>query len=274
MPIAGRILNQYSLLEYPDNTYTYVRTDSTNCVVNNAHEGGAYYDGSGHVCLRGSGATGWDDATTYKFLVGHVFGHRMADVNGGPLNSGFDNDDAPGPCRCIDFTAYGGNTHCMGSRDPIEAAESEGFADFFSTAVFNNRSESETKIFSYPQETYFCFLSGGKGYLNIDWDPPHVFPASLDESGSNCNTFMTYVCDPGEADLGVELDWLRLTWELWTTGNEFSMDQISDIWEDTSGGNWDDLLATVESQWEASDPDKVNVFNNKSIQSGVNHYSD
>jgi hypothetical protein len=276
MPIACRILNYYSTFAYPDYTHTYVRTDSSHCFVSNAYEGGAYYAGAGHVCLRGSGATGWDDATTYKFLVGHVLGHRLADANSGPLNSTYGHEDASGVCKCSYGITHGGTNHCMTSREPIFAAESEGYAHFFSSTVFNSRNTEPTEYMQY-QDSFTCGIEEGvRGMALGPYTPPVALPAGFRDSETQCDSWMensNMDCDPGPADKGVELDWMHFLWELWTTDNEYTVADINSIWQDTTDGHWDGLNATVVDLWSVSDPGKVDRFVEIGDQAGVNHYA-
>lgn len=263
MPIAGRILNIYSTLEYPDSTYTYIRTDDDHC----ASSGGAYYiPGTPNVCVLGQGAGGWEDATTWKYIPAHEIGHRLADANDGPSGAGYNHSGAPSLCNCDHIEDYGSDAHCLGSREPSCPAQGEGFGHFFASAVFNSRVENDGK-YVYPKEAWT--LSGD---LWIAMDPPTAWNAYITDSTLYYDRWMETYCDPGAANKGVELDWMRFFWEIWTTGDDkFSMDQISDVWEDTATCYWDDLLSTVSTQW-GNPSNKRTLFISKGNQAGVDHY--
>ncbi|MBN2803371.1 MAG: hypothetical protein JXR91_09775 [Deltaproteobacteria bacterium] len=266
MPIAGRVLSLYSTLAYPQYTTTYVRTDANTC----GSDGGAFYlDGTGHICILDSGG-GWIDATTWKFIFGHEMGHRVSDANDGPLGGGYNIDPRISSlCQCSYVDNFGGDAHCMQSREAAQSAQSEGFAHFFSTAIFNDRSENNG-VYVYPKES---LKASSLGYLIID--PPTAFDAYL-KSGSDNNQWMEHKCNPGDVDQGVELDWLHFYFELWTSGaNEWSIDEMFDIWSDTTGNyGWNNgsngIMDIVNSQM-GSGSDKRNLFYNTGIASGVDH---
>jgi hypothetical protein len=139
MPIAGRILEKYSTLSMPSGTDTYIHTDSYHC-----GGGGAYYQGSGEICVLGEQSLSWSDVTTWKFIVAHEIGHRVADANGAPLGGDYSHSGAPYQCRC-DYVTHGSQLHCLMSREEGETAQAEGFAHFFAAATFNNRTEDDLR---------------------------------------------------------------------------------------------------------------------------------
>jgi hypothetical protein len=261
MPIAGRVLGLYSTLDYPTNTKTHVRTDSETCGVS----GGAWTDGS-HVCLLGSGAPGWEDVTTWKYIAGHEFGHRVANANGWTAVGGYiDKNLLPNKCKCSHVT-YGSQAHCLQSREYIKHGAQEGFGHLFASALYNSRVENDGK-YVYCKEAFDLL-----GDLWVIMDPPRGWNAFQVLPESFSDRWMEKYCSNGMANRGVELDWLRFFYEMWTSGDyKFSISELLDVWADTSSPYyWNSLLDTVEDQ-HGSGTSKYWLFYNKGQQAGVDN---
>ena len=270
MPIIGHMLNTYYLYAMPSNFYTVFRTDIDACEFD-----GAYYSGSGHICVVENGNIySWGDMTTWKFAIAHEFGHRIADATDGPYPDGYEEDtDTEEPdekCTCDHIGGYGSDLHCLQSREKAVTAQGEGFAHFVATAAMNARVENDGR-FVYPKPEFI--YSGGWTTTG----PPSPTNAYQVLPESNSDRWMEKYCPPGDISRGVELDWLRFYYEIWTTGTyKFSTQDIVDVWDDVTDDEfgWDNnagsILPTVEAQWGAG-TSKTNLFEDKGLQAGVDH---
>jgi hypothetical protein len=86
---------------------------------------------------------------------------------------------------------------------------------------------------------------------------------------------MEHNCDPGDVANGIELDWLRFYYEIWTSGGDkFNVGEILDVWDEAGDYGWNNmsnsLLPTVEDIWGKDDP-KTTLFKNKAARTGVKH---
>jgi hypothetical protein len=263
MPIAGRVLRNYATLDYPSSTDTYIRTDPATC----GTSGGAFYNWNGRICVLASGG-GWGDATTWKFITGHEIGHRVSDRNDGPMSASYGHSDAPYMCRCDHIYTYGSSVHCMTSREPAHAAQSEGFANFFSAAVFNNRTENNG-VYVYPKNALIKMGGVWKTVL-----PPNTYYPWQAIPESNYDRWMEKYCDPGDVAKGVELDWMKFFYELWTTGtNKLSIDEMLKVWDaDPTDYGWDNIPgAILDKANSVLGSGEYDLFEQKGAQAGVNH---
>ncbi len=268
MPIAGRVLGLYNTLDYPTDTKTHVRTDHDTC----GTSGGAWSSGS-HVCLDGDNED-WEDVTTWKYIVGHELGHRVAYANGWTADSNYINkDDYLGLCKC-EHTSYGSPAHCLQSREYIRHGAQEGFAHFFATAVFNNRTENNGK-YVYCKESWV-----GDGESFTSYDPPRVVNAYQVTPETYYDRWMEKYCSVlyegedlvGMANRGTESDWLHFLYEMWTTGDyKFSVSELLEVWAETSYYKyWNDLVDTVGDLYGNPSNERT-LFVTKGDQAGVDH---
>ncbi len=266
MPLSRRVLAVYTKLDYPLNTLTYIRTDNTHC----DSSGGAFYQsGTNNICLQGQDADGWEDITKWKFIFGHEMGHRVADANGGPDCYGY-TEQTPvatqSHCTCDHVDDYGSDLHCMGSREKIGTAQCEGFAHFFSAAVFND-NDNMYGILGYPKEAW---VFTGENYY-VDTTPPVAFNAV------SYKRWMENECDPGNADKGTEHDWMSYFWNVWADGSyESTIDEINDVFDNadssTYGIKWTDMMDSVEDKYDYGTGDYYQWLNNGD-SAGVDHES-
>jgi hypothetical protein len=271
MPIAGRVLGHYNTLAYPTGTKTFVRTDSATC----ATSGGAWTDGS-HICVEGDNPT-WEDVTTWKYIVGHEFGHRIANVNGWTAVGGYLEKDVdwPGLCSC-NHVSYGSQWHCLQSRELGKHGEQEGFGHFIATALYNSRVENDGK-YVYCKESWM-----GDGESFTPYPPPRVLNAYQVTPENYYDRWMEKYCssfveeqdgDPvGMANRGVESDWLHFFYEMWTTGTyKFEAAELLNVWDETGSPYlWDDLVDTVGVEY-GNPSNERSLFISKGDQTGVNH---
>jgi len=170
-------------------------------------------------------------------------------------------------CKCS-YVNYGSQTHCLQSREYIHAAATDGFADFFATALFNSRVEDDGVFVNYKEN---WILNVTETWQVVD--PPTAWNAYQVAPGYAYDRWMEKYCSDDMTNKGVGLDWLHFMYEMWTTGdNKFSVAELADVWADTAGTTkaWSELLATVGTQWGAGS-DEYWLFYNKGGQAGVRH---
>jgi hypothetical protein len=268
MPIVGRILRYYSTYSMPSGHTIKMHTDADNC--NDPAGGGAYMIGY-DVCL----APGqWEDPTAHKYIVTHEIGHSVQKkiiqyaISNDQYTAG---DASSSQTRCLcTHVSTGEPSHCLGSRETIEAANKEGFAHFFATMVFNNRTE-DNGMYVYPKEAY--------DWTGSSWTvktPPVAWKAYRGANERTTDRWMEKNCNPGAEDMGVESDWLRFNYELWTTGaDKYNADEILSVhdraYNEYGGWYWDYQEASARDLY---DDDKEDLYIDKGEQLGVDHHSD
>ncbi len=214
--------------------------------------------------------SGGNTTSVKKFVAGHEIGHavgdRLADLHG----SNYTSYQPTTLCSCdhIDTdTTTDGCQHCLQSREYIRAGESEGWAHYFSTVVFNNRS-SQDGWFGYYKDINYAAPA-------TDCTSP---PCPIDVTDDK--TWMEDQCSDGYADRGVEWDWLAFFWGLWTEDatNRYTMNQIALVWDevhdvDTESNHnelwrWEDLVQAADNLYTGY---KFEEFEEQGGNSGVDH---
>lgn len=260
LPILGRILYLYNTMEYPSGTTTAVRTDATGgCTIGK-------YIGNGRVCVA-SDFEG-EDETTWKFITAHEVGHRQADATGGPMDGSYDAPVSQTLCKCdhVSGTDPMIRYHCLQSREYINTAETEGWAQFYATRLFNNQQEGHGTFVYYKQ-----------AWINLGfWEvaqPPVAFNAYYN------GTWMEDRCLAD--DRGVELDWLNFFWNVHTAPEgsvaRLSVDELTNVWAAAGyQGRWDEelfpaLLSALPGDESSDNYLKRWNFYAKGIYAGVVH---
>lgn len=272
MAIAGRIVQNYSTYGMRPGNTIRIHTDAVNCRLGG---GGGAYAYRNNVCL----APGeWDDPSDYKYIVGHEIGHSVLweVVQEVPTNGMYDFNASSSQTRCLcNHVSTGVKSHCLGSRELIEAAIYEGHGHFFATMLFNNRTE-DNGTYVYPKEAW--------DWIDGQWDtdsPPVKWKAYRSNNSEQVtDRWMEKNCNPGTEDRGVEADWLRFNYELWTTGsdNYSSTDimSVSDRTYNTYGGwkwNYHKQAATDFASQGVFSQDKADLYREKGEEMGVDHFS-
>lgn len=208
---------------------------------------------------------GGDDTAVKKFVasheIGHAVGDRLADMHGSSYG-------ASKPYSLCSCNHIGGScSHCLQSREYIRDAENEGWAHFFSTAVFNNRT-SANGWFGYYKDINYA-------YPESDCTTQ---PCEIDVTDDR--KWMETYCSTGSDDMGVEWDWLTFFWGLWTEDAtyRYSMTEIANVWDevhDVEAGDpeyedwyWDDLVQAADNLYSDS---KRQEFEDQGTYSGVDH---
>jgi hypothetical protein len=229
MPVVGLLLKNATLSNLPQNTTVYVSTWDGLCT-------GTYYQHNGtRICLLD---TAYDTSTNHKFIIAHEFGHFGAWHQGGPMNGAYFSDGPEADCSCSHLQGsdmY--RWHCLQSKEYIGTAAVEGYAHFISSMTFNYQSASNCSFTYYKNQRENGVITVAPFAVsciqNVRWMDTH--------------------CDPGNANLGTERDWLVFLWNLWTYGDSashFSSAEVGNIYSNTSpygelGERWNDLTSTV-----------------------------
>ena len=272
MPVAAHLVNSYSQFGFPDTLSTRVRTDIDVCT-----GGGAYTESMTKVCVTGgSQGTGyeWEDCTTWKYTISHEFGHAVANAltNTSLFAGGYDHPVNEAMCKCDHIGDYGPHYHCLQSREFVHTAQSEGFANFFSAAMMNARNENDgIYVHCKPAWKYL-----GGAWRN-DVMPPNAWWAFQIQPEVNTDRWMQKYCYTGDNPEGVELDWLRFFYEIWTSGSsKFSINEMSNVWNSVTDPyyGWENqpgsLKQSCSGLWSEEDP-KCILFRAKAVQAGVNN---
>lgn len=162
---------------------------------------GTIYDHGGEWTIRVTG-----NGYRSKFTVAHEYGHVVSLFN--QFTVDYDEFDycynSASPCQ-----------HTVTSKEYQHIAASEGFGNFFSTALWNNYAQPSTRFFGQPT---------GPNTGNV-WN------AEVGAAGQEDRYYETNGCSPFcTAGVGVELDWMRAFWDFYTdTGSHPSILDIADV---------------------------------------------
>lgn len=271
MPIAGRIVANYSTFAYPDGATIAVNTNKAKC----PHDG-AYTLSYDQVCVVADSSYAWGDCTRWKYTIAHEFGHAIADRHAGSNLFGgtYSHDVSEPKCRCDHIANYGSTTsHCLQSREYAQPAQAEGFANFVSSAVFNARVENDG-VYVHAKPIW----KKVNGVWRNDIMPPNAWLAY--PANTLYDRWMENQCDPGDQALGVELDWMHFFYETWTTGNDYKLTirQLTNIWNDVTDpeSGWDNATNKIgirkacENRWGEEHPKSV-IFRDAAEVAGVDH---
>ncbi len=155
----------------------------------------------GNSCANGGTAYIQPASNEKKFLVGHELGHVLVHLwlddhvpTSYSVNSGgsFCETDA-------------GMAHALHSKEHQSAAFNEGFAQVYSTAVWNLNSQTDG-WFHYYKDTY---KDGAVTEVDVENGPTGGVTAYLETR-----------CTGSDAGYGVELDWQRAFWDYLTNDGE------------------------------------------------------
>ncbi|MDJ0763444.1 MAG: hypothetical protein QNJ97_10685 [Myxococcota bacterium] len=212
--IAGQVMRRHTEINLGliSNTYLFVYGgDEVEFDGRCGGSGSVDYYG---IEIRNEGA----DRSRKKFQAVHEFGHAIGDAYADfyDIHSGSAYHDRPLLCYCT------GTTHCLQSREYIAHAQSEGFAHFISSAVFNKRNTTDQNGFF----GYYKPINYPPGRIDCTDD---VCPVDLTQFERWWHTW----CDTSWNDRGVEWDWLVFFWNLWTAddSSRYSITDILDVWE-------------------------------------------
>lgn len=162
----------------------------------------------------------------WKFVVAHEIGHKIQQRAMGIPNSEFERvQGVAAECSCGHIT--GTNTlHCLQSLEHWNAAQAEGYAQFFASRVWNQAAGSDC-TFRYYKEFFndVCMPgaedgcvagAGGVGFIS---KPPVPVSCVLPTRWRNNKCFGAGVV-PGDVvtDYGTEFDWMGFYYGMNTQG--------------------------------------------------------
>jgi hypothetical protein len=179
----------------------------------------------------------------WKFVIAHEIGHKIQQRTMGVLRSEFERVvGAAAECSCGHIA--GANTlHCLQSLEHWNAAQAEGFGQFFASRVWNDASGSAC-TFRYYKEFFndVCMPGaedgcvagpGGVGFIS---KPPVPVSCVLPTRWRNNKCFGPGVV-PGDVvtDYGTEFDWMGFYYRLNTQGaaERATMRDIFDVYRYT-----------------------------------------
>lgn len=218
---------------------------------------------------------GWDPAYGYnyqsKWIIAHELGHAVEERLIGEYLGSSDYSDNPSEttCRCDSYISGADGQHCLQSREVVQAAIGEGWAQFFAASLFNNPAGS-TAWFGYYKKS----LSFTNPNVNDPILPPRgvsVIPTSEYRWMETRNCVGT--------DKGVEVDWMGFWYYVHNkTSNKYSFDEIEDVYEQMCNGTcvldtadkptWSKLRTAAETLYSGS---KESHFVDNGVEYGVNH---
>jgi hypothetical protein len=158
----------------------------------------------------------------YKYELAHEIGHAISHINYGPLGENYEADESHAlmPDQSIDpnfkcsnwdpvtQTALS-NSWNWGSREFIETAAGEGFAEFFAAALYNNRNSS-SPTFAKSRTSLLPDASGNY----------------IQHTDSTCQPPITF------EHLGSAQDWLFFFWGIYSAqSNAFDINEITELWK-------------------------------------------
>jgi hypothetical protein len=143
-------------------------------------------------------------------------------------------------CRCDTVEAANGR-HCLNSVERGGAAQGEGFAQFFSSKVWNAPDESACSFVYYkefpleqcPPGNDCTPLPAGYGAFTVSARPP------IAVSCKNAYEWRNHYCGMNQfADFGTELDWMGFLWSTHTASSDkLASGEIFKVYRVACSGN-------------------------------------
>lgn len=203
-----------------------------------------------------------------KFTTVHELGHRMTHlrVGSGPFGycDGVDND-----ALCPESA---GN-HSMGSEELADCAFTEALAHFYAADVWNSHSEFDGN-FQYYKEEF------GSDLPAVDLEAPTGADRSMPLVGGSAPFPAPFIDQCGSpsslANHGVEVDWLRVLWDVHTNTNNGTppsfttmMDWMHDAW--ITDYPWDNAYTELDYESSAYPGSLEDNWNAAKIWYSINH---
>lgn len=217
----------------------------------------------------------WPDGSMWKFVVAHEAGHQVADLGIGTQMGGLYTFECPANTVCegriserpqdqmrlvdppfVDSTAplcgcqhveASNAVHCLQSVERSGKAQSEGFAQFFSSRVWNQQDSLECTFVYYKEflDEVACDPSEDREVCQPfpEGDPNAALYRRLPPLEVSCNTPYRWrntncgAADPmvddleNVADFGTELDWMGFLYNLNSVGPAETRSPMTDIWK-------------------------------------------
>jgi hypothetical protein len=150
--------------------------------------------------------------TWSKFVIGHEFGHVAQGLGTGVFSTDYAETAAQALCRC-DNVKDGNQIHCLQSREHIGPSQAEGFAQLYSSRLFNDPAGADC-WFGYYKE-----FTDSSGAVH---DPPYPV---------NCKQQVKWMENQCLAsNRGVEYDWLEFYYDI-NTAPAAEKTILPDLWQ-------------------------------------------
>lgn len=274
-PAARRTL--VSLYEQQASPPPFSAIYNTRCDVTKNGGHSTLSNGDSRICLPFL-AAGW------KNILAHEFGHAQCRTwdwvaHGIPDpdsdNSGYTTHDPNVPllCQCEHaWNTVDDEGHCLQSREYTHVGISEGWAHFIALATYNNRDDVDSTGMAEGYFGYYGALCLGVNPITQDCI---TNPAPNPVHAADPVQWMESNCDPGDADRGVEGDWLKFFYYLWADKQSglplrFEIAEFGEILHGANGQRWDQVRDYVDIAYFAN-PAKAMRFEQTGFDNGVDH---
>jgi len=196
--------------------------------------------------------------------MAHEMGHAIAGARDGDLlRGGCDEDDSACPS---DPSQSSSMSHAMGSREKQGCAFQEAFGHFYAADVFNSHRH-ENCVFRY-YKNYEQNADFGKPTVDCEAsNDAHNFGV-VDGPDTPSSVYrVAYMenkpCSSPFTRRGVEVDWMRVLWDVHTNGEGVSFTKMLNWMADAIDG-WDDDIfgelnrtandagGTLKTNWNAT----------------------
>ncbi len=237
-PIVGRMLSITSTLDITSNTTFHM----VGCTTGSAFSGdnNTYY-----MYIPGS-----TDHSREKFRVAHEIGHAIGDLGNPRIRWGDNLTHSSQFCLCMN-----GGTRCLQSWESIRLAQTEGFAHFISTVLYNSRNSNG--YFGSYRNTRFPNATNPSDIWSMPFcDQPTLICTAPWSVNTNYNIrWMENNCSTDMVNKGVEWDWLNFFWTTWSVGaDRINIAEIRAIWP-VDGSPVEDY------NWTNSNPSNFSIRN-------------
>lgn len=218
-------------------------------------------------------------SSNLKFKAVHEVGHAIGAAGNYNLRGGFYGmNSLYSLCNCDDVTGAMDFDHCLQKKMEIRPAQSEGWAHFISSVIFNYRDQSNGTFVYYKDVK----VGSNKNPIVIN----HPYAVTLTSGGSDVNQRQaeTY-CTSSDNDwryahlYGTEWDWLHFFWNVWNKGMyKLSVSEIREIWprdsdendkEDYQWGEQSGAYTIYERADDKLSDAELDNFEDKAIAAGV-----
>jgi hypothetical protein len=199
-----------------------------------------------------------------KFTVTHELGHNLLDFAAGDTFGGDYGYNAQ-----TAYCDFPGN-HQASTIEWQEAAFAEGFADFYSADVWNNHAQADCRYSAFSEVVHTCKDATALGHqmvrpaidceagsadqsdpkMNRVLDNPGCITQYSNKYDSFPQAYMVNRCtmDAPYTNKGVQVDWLRLLWDMHSGADGIPMNSLIDwIGDSLWGFNWNTYAVELDN---------------------------
>ncbi len=234
---------------------------------------------SGRVTYVGPAVAGLPPQSQWKYVVAHELGHMIQDRFMGRLALSYrfkdGADDVSDPvgtpplCRC-DHVTVANDWHCLQSVELPGAAQTEGYAQFYASRIWNNAADNDC-VFGYYKEFRDRTCPAGADCTQLGTDDWSIFPPVARACKAPVK-WRNRECP--NVEYGTEYDWMGFLYAVNTDSVAgLSIEDIFGAYVEACGGNckdslvgFDELRQAVETIYGPVDP-----RSNLVLQAGRNY---